>query len=78
VIGSVQTFGDLIHWHPHIHAIVADGVFTETGHFVRIPDTWKHRAMISGGTGGLICYWMRKRSTLIRFQVYEGVEKLRV
>jgi hypothetical protein len=28
-------------WHPHIHAIVADGVFTENGHFVRIPDTWK-------------------------------------
>lgn len=45
MIGAVQTFGDLIHWHPHIHAIVADGVFTETGHFVRIPDTWKHRAI---------------------------------
>jgi len=26
----VQTFGDLAHWHPHVHAIVADGVFTKT------------------------------------------------
>lgn len=44
MVGAVQTFGDLIHWHPHIHAIVADGVFTESGYFVHIPDIWKHRA----------------------------------
>jgi hypothetical protein len=34
----------LIHWHSHIHAIVAEGVFTENGHFIYIPDIWKHRA----------------------------------
>jgi hypothetical protein len=34
----------LIHWHSHIHAIVAEGVFTENGHFIHIPDIWKHRA----------------------------------
>jgi hypothetical protein len=45
MIGAVQTFGDLIHWHPHIHAIVPDGVFTESGCFVPIPDIWKHRAV---------------------------------
>ncbi len=22
MVGAVQTFGDLVHWHPHIHAIV--------------------------------------------------------
>jgi hypothetical protein len=32
-------------WHPHIHAIVADGVFMEPGYFVRIAETWKHRAI---------------------------------
>lgn len=26
MIGAVQTFGDLIHFHPHIHTIVAEGV----------------------------------------------------
>ena len=49
MIGVVQTFGDLIHWHPHVHTIVAEGVFTESGHtstgsvhrFVHIPDIWK-------------------------------------
>jgi hypothetical protein len=44
MVGAVQTFGDLIHWHSHIHAIVPEGVFTGTGHFVHIPDIWKHRA----------------------------------
>jgi len=44
MVGAVQTFGDLVHWHPHIHAIVAEGVFTEGGRFVHIPDIWRHRA----------------------------------
>jgi hypothetical protein len=44
MVGAVQTFGDLIHWHSHVHAIVPEGVFTESGHFVHIPDILKHRA----------------------------------
>jgi hypothetical protein len=27
----VQTFGDLVTFHPHIHALVADGIFVESG-----------------------------------------------
>ncbi len=27
MIGAIQTFGDLIHSHPHIHALVTEGVF---------------------------------------------------
>jgi hypothetical protein len=45
MVGAVQTFGDLVHWHSHVHAIVAEGVFTESGHFVHIPDIWLHRAI---------------------------------
>jgi len=37
MVGAIQTFGDLVHWHPHIHAIVAEGVFTTNGHFVSVP-----------------------------------------
>jgi hypothetical protein len=44
MVGAVQTFGDLIHWHSHVHSIVPEGVFTESGHFVHIPDIWKHKA----------------------------------
>ena len=43
MVGAVQTFGDLVHRHPHIHAIVPKGVFTESGHLVDIPNVWKHR-----------------------------------
>ena len=38
MIGTVQTHGNLIHWNVHIHAILAEGLFTESGHFVSIPD----------------------------------------
>ncbi len=33
----VQTFGDLVTFHPHIHALVADGVFVESGTFRVLP-----------------------------------------
>jgi len=33
----VQTFGDLVNFHPHIHALVADGVFAESGAFHVLP-----------------------------------------
>jgi len=29
----VQTFGDLVNFHPHIHVLAADGVFTPKGTF---------------------------------------------
>jgi hypothetical protein len=45
MIGAVQSFGELVHFHPHIHAVVAEGVFTESGHFVSIPDIRKNRAV---------------------------------
>ena len=33
----VQTDGDLVNFHPHLHALVTDGVFTPTGWFVAFP-----------------------------------------
>jgi hypothetical protein len=32
-----QTFGDYARWNPHIHAIVADGLFTSGGAFHVMP-----------------------------------------
>ena len=34
----------LINWNSHVHGIVPEGVFTESGHFVHIPDFFMHRA----------------------------------
>lgn len=33
----VQTFGDLVNFNPHIHALVADGVFDASGRFTPLP-----------------------------------------
>ena len=31
---AIQTFDDYAKWHQHVHALVADGLFTETGFFM--------------------------------------------
>jgi Putative transposase/Transposase zinc-binding domain len=36
---TIQTFGDYARWHPHIHAIVADGLFRRNGVFYVIRGT---------------------------------------
>ena len=28
VVISIQTFGDLVNFHPHLHCLVSDGCFT--------------------------------------------------
>ncbi len=33
----VQTFGDLVNFNPHVHALVADGVFEVSGDFIPLP-----------------------------------------
>lgn len=33
----VQTFGDLVNFNPHVHALVADGVFEASGRFISLP-----------------------------------------
>ena len=45
MVGAIQTFGDLVHWHPHIHAIVAEGVFNKDGQFEPVDDIRIERAM---------------------------------
>ena len=35
-VGAIQTFGDLMGWHGHIHAIVSEGLFRRDGFFIRI------------------------------------------
>ena len=51
MVAAVQTFGELAHWHPHVHAIASDGVFTEGGVFITLPPLavepflklWEHK-----------------------------------
>ena len=39
-----QAFGDLLNFNPHVHSVVPEGVFLETGEFVGLPDAQMHRA----------------------------------
>jgi ribosomal protein S27E len=34
---AIQTFGQLIHFHPHLHGLITDGAFTHDGRFIPLP-----------------------------------------
>jgi len=38
VVISIQTFGDLINFHPHLHCLVTDGCFMPNGWFYVLPE----------------------------------------
>ena len=44
MVSAVQTFGNMMNFNPHVHSVVAEGVFLETGEFVALPDAQMHRA----------------------------------
>ena len=46
-IEFVQTFGDLVNFHPHVHVLAADGVFRADGVFVELPPI--PEALLEGG-----------------------------
>ena len=37
-VASLQTFGAYANFHPHVHALVTDGVFTPAGAFLPLPE----------------------------------------
>jgi len=50
-IAGVQTFGDLIHFHPHVHVIATDGAYTPNGGFMYLGPM---------DTNRLLSVWQRK------------------
>jgi len=36
VVAAIQTHGELLHWHPHIHTLVTCGAFTPEGDFLEV------------------------------------------
>ncbi len=37
IVVAIQSFGDYARFHPHLHALVADGLFLESGYFFVMP-----------------------------------------
>ena len=38
MIASIQTFGNLSHFNPHLHSLATDGAFTSDGTFIPLPE----------------------------------------
>jgi hypothetical protein len=38
MVAAIQTFGELLHWHPHIHTLLTCGAFTREGEFLEVPE----------------------------------------
>ena len=45
MIGAIQTFGELLHFHPHMHTLVTCGAFTREGEFLEVPALDKERLL---------------------------------
>ena len=43
---AVQTFGQLIHFHPHIHGLITDGAFDRDGRFLPLPVNLGHEPFL--------------------------------
>ncbi len=43
MVVAIQTHGELLHWHPHIHALVTCGAFTAAGQWLAVPELDKER-----------------------------------
>ena len=38
MFAAIHTFGELVHWHPHLHALLTDGAFAPDGTFIALPE----------------------------------------
>ncbi len=38
MVAAIQTFGELLHWHPHFHVLLTCGAFTPQGAFLELPE----------------------------------------
>jgi hypothetical protein len=38
MVAAIQSFGELLHWHPHVHVLLTCGAFTTAGEFLELPE----------------------------------------
>ena len=38
VVAAIQSHGELLHWHPHLHLLVSCGAFTSNGEFLELKE----------------------------------------
>ena len=47
MIAAIQTFGQLLHWNPHIHSLVTCGAYTPEGEFLHLPEFNMNRLLLA-------------------------------
>ena len=47
MIAAIQTHGELLHWHPHIHVLITCGAFTPEGDFLELPQFDMERLLVA-------------------------------
>ena len=47
MIAAIQTFGQLVHWNPHIHSLVTCGAYTPEGEFLHLPEFDMDRLLLA-------------------------------
>ncbi len=47
MIAAIQTHGELLHWHPHIHVLLTCGAFTPQGEFLELPELDMERLLVA-------------------------------
>ncbi len=47
LIGAIQTHGELLHWHPHIHVLITCGAFTPEGDFLELSEFNMDRLLVA-------------------------------
>ena len=47
MIGAIQTHGELLHWHPHIHVLITCGAYTPEGDFLELPEFDMDRLLVA-------------------------------
>ena len=65
LVVAVQTFGDFLFWHPHVHVLAAAGVFAPNGDFHLSPsggwqelaELWRHTVLRRLRTAGALADW---------------------
>jgi hypothetical protein len=47
MIGAIQTHGQLLHWHPHLHVLITCGAFRPEGDFLELPEFDMERLLVA-------------------------------
>jgi len=47
MIAAIQTHGELLHWHPHIHVLITCGAWTPEGDFLELPEFDMERLLVA-------------------------------